>query len=57
MSLIRRILTIVIPPPQKPPLLGRWNLKHNFNNCEIIGLNSGDKCLKYFEYAFQEISR
>ena len=34
MSLIRRILTLVIPTPQKQPLLGRWNLKHNFSNCE-----------------------
>ena len=34
MSLVKRILTIVFPKTQKPPLLGRWNLKHNFNRCE-----------------------
>lgn len=34
MSFVSKLLRTIIPPPQTPLMLGRWNLKHNFNKCE-----------------------
>lgn len=34
MSFVSKFLRTIIPPAQTPLMLGRWNLKHNFNKCE-----------------------